>query len=506
MASPSTVLGNSVVTVPADTSSNRPGVAGGTLAGMSPVAGMIRFNTTFNLMEYYNGTIWKSIDAPPLISSVSPTSYSGASGTTITVNGTNFQSGAVVSFIDAQGTTYNAATTTVVNSSQVTAITPQGFLVGQSPLSVKLTNLSGLYSILSACLTDGSAPTWSTASGNILNVFDSARAVTVTVTASDADGSVTYSIPTGTLPSGLSLNTSSGTISGTATAVGSDTTSSFTMRATDSAGNYVDGAFSITVYSPKVVSFTATGSSSWTVPTNLTSVQLLVVAGAGAGGASTGFETGGGGGSGGLLYIPAFPVSPGGSIPYTVGAGGSSVAATSAVPGSIGTAQGSPSIFGPQTAYGGGYGGGQYWAGNPGGSGGGAAGNRPSSENGGSTPGQGYPGGLGNANADSSLAGGGGGAGGAGGNSNGSTAGSGGVGLSYSITGSPVFYAGGGGGGGNPGGNGGPGGSGVGGNGVGGGGGNPGATNKGGGGGGCRLAAGGANSGAGGPGVIIVKY
>jgi hypothetical protein len=504
MPSPSTVLGNSVVTMPADTTSNRPGVAGGTLAGVSPIAGMIRFNTSFNLMEYYNGTIWKAIDAPPLISSVSPTSYSGASGTTITINGTNFQSGAVAAFISAQGTVYNAATTTVVNSSQITAVTPQGFLVSQSPLSVQVTNVSGLYAILSACLTDGSAPTWSTASGNILNVFDSARTVSVTVTATDADGSVTYSIPTGNLPTGLSLNAATGTISGTASSVGSDTTSSFTLRATDSAGNTVDRAFSITVYSPKVVSFTATGSSSWTVPTNLTSVQLLLVGGGGGGGASTGFETGGGGGAGGLIYNASFPVAPGGSIPYTVGAGGSPIGATASAPGSLPSSQGSNTVFGPQTAYGGGYGGGQYWYGTSGGSGGGGAGNY-TPNNAAGTPGQGNPGGYGYNNGDASLGGGGGGAGGAGQNSPSGTAGYGGVGLSYSITGSPVYYAGGGGGGGNPGGNGGPGGAGGGGNGSGGGSGGPGGTNLGGGGGGCRAGAG-TPSGSGGPGVIIVKY
>src|SRR5210317_1350673 len=33
-------------------------------------AGDLRFNTTLSLMEYYDGTQWKSIDSPPTISSV----------------------------------------------------------------------------------------------------------------------------------------------------------------------------------------------------------------------------------------------------------------------------------------------------------------------------------------------------------------------------------------------------------------------------------------------------
>ena len=33
--------------------------------------GRLRFNTETGLAEYYNGTIWKSIDAPPAVSSCS---------------------------------------------------------------------------------------------------------------------------------------------------------------------------------------------------------------------------------------------------------------------------------------------------------------------------------------------------------------------------------------------------------------------------------------------------
>ena len=37
----------------------------------SPTAGDFRFNTTLNLGEYYDGSNWKSIDAPPTITQVS---------------------------------------------------------------------------------------------------------------------------------------------------------------------------------------------------------------------------------------------------------------------------------------------------------------------------------------------------------------------------------------------------------------------------------------------------
>ena len=51
----------------------------------------------------------------------------------------------------------------------------------------------------------------------------------------------------GTFPGGLSLNTSTGVISGTESGTTSDTTFSFTIRATDAQGQTADRAFSITI-------------------------------------------------------------------------------------------------------------------------------------------------------------------------------------------------------------------------------------------------------------------
>ena len=90
-----------------------------------------------------------------------------------------------------------------------------------------------------------------------------------------------------------------------------------------------------------VVSFTTVGSGTWTVPTGVTTVQVLVVAG-GGGGCSSSY--GGGGGAGGLIFNSNYSVTPGGSVSYTVGGGGA-----------IAT-NGSNSVFGTLTAIGGGAG------------------------------------------------------------------------------------------------------------------------------------------------------
>jgi hypothetical protein len=60
-------------------------------------------------------------------------------------------------------------------------------------------------------------------------------------------GPYTYAIAAGSLPTGLSLDTSTGVISGTATVLGS---SLFTIQVTDSNGNSGQQAFSLNVVSP----------------------------------------------------------------------------------------------------------------------------------------------------------------------------------------------------------------------------------------------------------------
>jgi len=146
-------------------------------------------------------------------------------------------------------------------------------------------------------------PEWSTAEGSLATIFDSLRSSFsgVTVTATDADSnSLTYSVTAGSLPSGLSLNSSTGAITGTPTAVGSDTTSTFSITATDSDGGS-SGArqFSITVKAPVVTTYNYTRTvQTWTKPAGITSINA-VMWGAGGGG---GNPSGQGGAGGGYTY------------------------------------------------------------------------------------------------------------------------------------------------------------------------------------------------------------
>ena len=288
---------------------------------------------------------------------------------------------------------------------------------------------------------------------------------------------------------------------------------------------------------------TFTSSGTFTVTSNSANVRALIVGGGGAGGGQGGNDGSGGGGGGLVRFVTAIPVSPSpGSYPIVIGAGGGATGSNT-----LGVDGSSSSAFG-NTSPGGGGGGSESpspRAGRPGGSGGGAGGY----SGGGNATGTGDPGaptdtdletdgntpsnGWGNDGGTNEYPGGmnygGGGGGGAqhygmpGKNPNSvptqyamhTYSGNGGIGVGYSISGSPAHYAGGGGCGGNAHhGNNGPGaygGRGGGGNGGGGpfGSADSGTAGTGSGGGGAAAANSPApnhNSGAGGSGIVIIDY
>jgi hypothetical protein len=402
----------------------------------------------------------------PTISSVSPTNALSGDGTgnyTFVITGSGF-TGATASLVNASAVTVDFDSETIDSDTQITGVIAKSSLPNSGePYDVKVTAASGLQSTLDNQINIDAQPAFSTASGSLGIFSDGARTgLSFTVAASDPEsgGDVVYTLESGSIPAGLSFSsTSSGAvISGDADAVGSNTTSTFTIRAKDVNSNTSDRQFTITINAPATLSFTSSGTFS--VPSGLTSVDVLVVAG---GGGSGGW--GGGGGAGGLIYRPAFPVTPGGTVTVTVGDGGAGV------PGQQRGQDGQDSAFGTLTAKGGGEGGYHTVRGDPGGSGGGAG---RDSNDGGQTatqptqPGDSGTYGFGNAGGQVGPGGshggsGGGGAGGAGqqgagpgisGFPDGDTSypgpwSCGGIGKAYTIAdgSTPVYYAGGGGGG-----------------------------------------------------------
>ena len=214
----------------------------------TPSTGMIRYNSDTGYMETYTVSGWAAIATPPSIATVSPTSFNGEQGTAFTINGSFFDAGATVKFVTAQGAEYSAASVSFVNSGQVTATTPQDFTVAQEPLSVRLVNGSGLSAFVSDVVDCGGTPTWNTASGTIVTTgLTGTLSTSVSATDPDAGATVTYSVTSGALPSGATLNSSTGAITGTVTVPDSSTTYTFTVTASDNAGNSSARSFSIVV-------------------------------------------------------------------------------------------------------------------------------------------------------------------------------------------------------------------------------------------------------------------
>ena len=86
--------------------------------------GTIRFNSTLELTEYYNGSAWISIDSPPAVTSVSPTEVESAAGgnITFTINGARFSVGSNVRFVSNTGTELTPSSVTRVSATQLTAV------------------------------------------------------------------------------------------------------------------------------------------------------------------------------------------------------------------------------------------------------------------------------------------------------------------------------------------------------------------------------------------------
>ena len=516
----------------------------GTEAQRVDEVAQIRFNTESNLAEYYDGTIWKSIDSPPTVDSVSPSTPvdDGSTVTEITITGKNFQSGLTLDILGSDGTVYTVSSFTLVSSTSLTfdytsALAAAGV---NTPYNIRVSNPTGLSGTFIG-FTPNTGPIFNTASGSLGSISLGANGSTFTqISVTDTSGGVlVYSIINGALPDGVSINSGTGALSGVTTVTG---TFGFTVQVTDGTTTRTRD-FNATVLNPFVVAtggtittsgdfkiHTFTGPGTFTVtsagvPSTPNVIDYLVVGGGGGGRAA---NAAGGGGAGGFrlsnatgmpgpntspLANPVGLTLPATSYPVTVGGGGS---------GAGSGASGANSVFSTITSAGGGTPNGNNTAGLAGGSGGagvgggppgtsnpsaGGAGNTPpTSPPQGNTGGRGYDGQVTN-----TQGGGGGGAGAVGGNAGQGSGAPGGVGSYVLATGfagangttGPVpavrYFSGGGGGGTDtPSGSTFPGGSGGGG--QGGNGGSAGSTNTGGGGGG------GPNANAGGSGIVIIRY
>ena len=177
----------------------------------------------------------------PTIGSISPSAIEN-SQTAVTITGTNFQS---IPTVDA----INASTGAIITADSV-AFTNATTIVATFTISVDGTyylraeNNDGLaVRSTNALLTVSDAPAWTTAAGS-LGTVAATGSVNFTVAATNA---TSFAKTSGSFPGGVSINASTGVISGTESGSSATTTYTFTIRATDAEAQTADRQFTITI-------------------------------------------------------------------------------------------------------------------------------------------------------------------------------------------------------------------------------------------------------------------
>jgi len=190
-------------------------------------------------------------ETKPTISGISPSTITNAQ-TAVTITGTNFTSVPLVQAINSTGAITFADSVSFTNATTIVAAFT---LTTDGTYFIRVENPNGLaVRSSSALLTVSDAPTWTTSAGS-LGTIAAGSSVSLSVAAS-GDSTIAYSETTSVLTSNsntpaatmnLTLNSSSGAITGTAPSPTSATTYTFTLRATDAESQTADRQFSITI-------------------------------------------------------------------------------------------------------------------------------------------------------------------------------------------------------------------------------------------------------------------
>ena len=158
----------------------------------------------------------------PVAGAVSATVAYGSSANPITLN---LGGGAVTSVAVASAAAHGTATASGTSISY----TPAAGYAGSDSFTYTATNGVGTSAPATVTITVG-VPTVSLTPASLPNPV-AATPYSATLTAAGGTAPYTYSVSSGSLPAGLSLNTATGVLSGTATVAGSFT---FSLRASDS--------------------------------------------------------------------------------------------------------------------------------------------------------------------------------------------------------------------------------------------------------------------------------
>jgi hypothetical protein len=188
------------------------------------------------------------ITAGAFITSVTPTALNTINDTTTVVGG-NFASNVAVYFVGSDNVERAPKSIVRTSNSELIITRPDVFATNLGTYKVVVENPgitrptgSSLH-ILNNAISPGTTPNWTTAT--TLPEIAKNIAYTTTLVATDTEGTdIDYSIVSGVLPAGITLDNETGVLSGTYT--GSDfNTTNLLVRAVDTGGNTVDRTFTI---------------------------------------------------------------------------------------------------------------------------------------------------------------------------------------------------------------------------------------------------------------------
>jgi hypothetical protein len=186
------------------------------------------------------GSVTIQGETRPTFSSVTPSTIENTQ-TSVTIAGTNFVTVPLVTAINA--TTGALIVADEVSFSSSTSIVAKFTISVDGTYKLYIENPDGNAVQSGTVLTVSDAPAWTTSAGS-LGSNAAGSSVSYTVAATNA---TSFALQSGSLPGGVSLNTSTGAITGTESGATSETTYSFTIRATDAESQTADRAFSITI-------------------------------------------------------------------------------------------------------------------------------------------------------------------------------------------------------------------------------------------------------------------
>jgi len=173
--------------------------------------------------------------AVPTVTSVSPTSGTTAGGSSVTITGTNLTGATAVTFGGTAATSY-----TVNSATSITAVTPAH---AAGAIDVAVTTANGTATFASGYTYVTSSLTV-TPSSSTLPSGTVGTAYSETISGSGGTSPYSYAVSSGSLPPGLTLNTSTGAISGTPTTAGSY---NFAVTATDANRAVGSASYTLTI-------------------------------------------------------------------------------------------------------------------------------------------------------------------------------------------------------------------------------------------------------------------